>query len=407
MTDDVAEHVLQDNYLQTQALTTAKRQSIANFNEQARFMRELEKQGRLNRAVEYLPDEEELEDRVSKGLGLSRPEMCVLLAYAKMTLYEDILKTDLPDDPFFEAWLRDYFPPQLRKKYASYISSHRLRREIITTVVVNSLVNRAGITFVMQMVEELGVSPDDVARAYALVVEVFDLQSLWAEIEALDNKVDTEIQGQMIDATQMLMRRATLWCLRHLPASYEIGGQIDELAPSMRELEEQLEKLLSEMGRKSFQDKARYFTGMNVPEKLARRVASLAPLRSSLDVVQVGKISNRPIGEVGGVYYAVGANLYLDWLRFAAEGIEPENHWERLAVTAIIDDLYGQQRALTNSVFSLAGKHKGLKALEHWQEQNESPVRRSQHLIEEFKASGTVDIAKLAFANRQFRSMIS
>ncbi len=407
MTDDVAEHVLQDNYLQTQALTTAKRQSIANFNEQARFMRELEKQGRLNRAVENLPDEEELEARVAAGVGLSRPEMCVLLAYAKMTLYEDILVTKLPDDPFFEGWLRDYFPPQLGKKYGSYISTHRLRREIITTVVVNSLINRAGITFVMQMVEELGVKVDDVARAYALVVEVFDLQSLWADIEALDNKVDTEIQGQMIDATQMLMRRATLWCLRHLQPSFDIGKQIKELAPSMRDLEGQLEKLLSDMGRKSFQEKAAYFSGMNVPEKLARRVASLAPLRSSLDVVQVGKLANRPIVEVGEVYYAVGANLNLDWLRFAAEGIETESHWDRLAVTAIIDDLYGQQRALTNSVFAYAGSHKGLKALDHWHEQHESPIKRSRQLIEEFRSGGTVDIAKLAFANRQFRSMIS
>ncbi|WP_169566502.1 NAD-glutamate dehydrogenase [Sneathiella limimaris] len=407
MTDDVAEHVLEDNYLQTQALTTATRQSIANFNEQIRFMRELEKQGRLNRTVENLPDDEELDRRASAGVGLSRPEMCVLLAYAKMTLYSDILETDLPDDPFFESWLKEYFPPQLRAKYAKYISTHRLRREIITTVVINSLINRAGITFVMQMVEEQGVSVDDVARAYALIVEVFDLEKVWAEIESHDNKVDTVVQGHMIDATQMLLRRATLWCLRHLPLPFDISTQIKELAPAMKELEKELEGLLSEAGRKLYQDRVKYLTSNNVPDVLSHRISAFAPLRSSLDVVQVGRLSSRPIAEVGEVYYAVGANLNLDWLRNAAEAIDPENHWERLAITAIIDDLYGQQRALTNSVFADANGHKGIKALEHWEEIHSSPIRRSRELIEEFKTSGGVDISKLAFANRQFRSMIS
>jgi glutamate dehydrogenase len=407
MTDDVADHVLKDNYLQTQALTSAQRQSIANFNEQARFMRELEKQGRLNRAVEDLPDEEMLEARQAEGKGLTRPEMSVLLAYAKMTLYSDVLETKLPDDPFFKSWLADYFPPQLRKKYGPYVDNHRLRREIITTIVINNLINRAGITFVMQMVEELGVGVDDVARAYVLSAEVFDLPSLWDEIEALDNIVASEVQGHMIDATQMLLRRATLWCLRHLSGPIDISAEMKDLAPAMRELENNMEKLLSKDGCKSLRDRTNYLTGMKVPEALARRVASLTPLRSSLDVVQVGRVSSRPIPEVGEVYYAVGAELNLDWLRFAAEAIEPENHWERLAVTAIIDDLYGQQRALTNTVFASANDHKGGAALAHWEGNNKAPIQRSKDLIEEFRSTGTVDIAKLAFANRQFRSMIS
>ncbi|MBE7636231.1 NAD-glutamate dehydrogenase [Sneathiella sp. P13V-1] len=407
MTDDVAEHVLKDNYLQTQALTTAERQSIANFEEQVRFMKELEKQGRLDRVVENLPDEEVLADRRSSDQGLTRPETSVLLAYAKMTLYSDVLDTELPDDPFFVSWLEDYFPPQLRKKYKKYIASHRLRREIITTIAINSLVNRAGLTFVMQMVEELGVGVDDVVRAYVLVAEVFNLQQIWGDIEALDNVVDSQVQGRMIDATQMLLRRATLWCLRHLSFPIAISDNLKELAPAMKELETELEGLLSPEGCQAFRDRVQYFVGMKVPEPLARRVASLAPLRSSLDVVQVGRNSKRDIPEVGEVYYAVGAGLNLDWLRFAAEGIEPENHWERLAVTAIIDDLYGQQRALTNTVFSFAGDHKGIAAFEHWQDENKNPVRRCKELIEEFKAAGSVDVSKLAFANRQFRSMIS
>ncbi|GLQ05026.1 NAD-glutamate dehydrogenase [Sneathiella chinensis] len=406
MTDEVARLVLRDNYLQTQALTTAERQRIANFEEQTRFIHELERQGRLNRAVEFLPDEEELVRRQTSGQGLARPEMCVLLAYAKMTLYTDILETSLPDDPFFEAWLMNYFPQQIKDQYPDYVRTHRLRREIITTIIVNSLVNRVGTTFVMQMVEELGVGVDDVARAYAVALEVFDLRALWGQIEALDNKVKTDVQGRMIDITQKLVRRATLWCLRHLRSPLDIAGEVAALAPDMRLLETNLEDLLSEAGRQSFQDRVAYFKDRHVPETLARRISALAPLRSSLDVVQVGKVSSRPIDEVAEVYFAVGADLDLDWLRYAAEAIEPENHWERLAVTAIIDDLYGQQRALTSSVFSHADGHQGRAALEFWGKLNDNSIQRSRDLMEEFRATGGVDIAKLAFANRHFRSMI-
>ena len=152
MTEEVAEHVLMDNYLQTQALTTAERQSVDNFTENVLFMRNLEKAGRLDRTVENLPDDEEIARRQSANTGLTRPEMSVLLAYSKLTLYADILETSLPDDPYYDLWLSEYFPPQLREKYASYIAGHRLRREIITTIIVNQVVNRAGPTFVAQIV---------------------------------------------------------------------------------------------------------------------------------------------------------------------------------------------------------------------------------------------------------------
>ena len=407
MTDDVAEHVLQDNYLQTQALTTSERQGVDNFAENVLFIRDLEKRGRLDRTVENLPDDEELTRRQAMGIGLTRPEMSVLLAYAKMTLYTDILQTTLPDDPYYNIWLAQYFPPQLREKYASYVAGHRLRREIITTIIVNRLVNRAGPTFVMQMMEEQGCQVDDVARAFALVCAVFDLEGLWAAIESLDNKVSTDIQGRMIDVTQKLGRRATLWCLRHLSRTADIAAEVKLLSADMRKLEKGLEGLLSEEGRTLFISRANQLMSDGVPENLARRVAALGPLRSSLDVVQAGTSNGRPITEVGEVYFAVGAELHLDWLRGAAETIEPDSNWDRLAVTALIDDLYGQQRAITGSVFAGANGHTGRAAFDHWVKQNQTSIKRSSDLIKEFKSTGPLDISKLAFANRQFRSMIS
>ncbi|MZR23960.1 NAD-glutamate dehydrogenase [Sneathiella chungangensis] len=407
MTDDVAAHVLEDNYLQTQALTTAERQSVDNFAENILFMRSLEKAGRLDRAVENLPDDEEIARRQAANIGLTRPEMSVLLAYAKMTLYSDILETDLPDDPYYALWLADYFPPQLREKFAAYVAGHRLRREIITTIIINRLVNRAGPTFVFQMMEEQGCRAEDVARAFALVCAVFDLEKLWSGIEALDNKVSTDVQGRMIDVTQKLARRATLWCLRHLSRSDDIAGEVKRLSADMRKLEKGLEDLLSEEGCRRFVARANQLSADGVPETLARRVAALGPLRSSLDVVQAGKMASRPIAEVGEVYFAVGADLNLDWLRTAAETIEPANNWDRLAITAIIDDLYGQQRAITASIFAGANGHKGRAAFDFWAGNNQLAIRRSKELIQEFKSTGALDISKLAFANRQFRSMIT
>ena len=407
MTEDVAEHVLIDNYLQTQALTTAERQSVDNFNENVLFMRNLEKAGRLDRAVENLPDDEEIARRQSANTGLTRPEMSVLLAYSKLTLYADILETSLPDDPYYDLWLSQYFPPQLREKYAPYVSDHRLRREIVTTIIVNQVVNRAGPTFVAQMMEEQGCQVQDVTRAFALVCAVFDLEKLWSGIEALDNKVSTDVQGRMIDVTQKLARRATLWCLRHLSRADDIAAEVKRLSADMRKLEKGLEDLLSEEGRTRFVGRAEQLVSEGVPEPLARRVAALGPLRSSLDVVQAGKAVGRPITEVGEVYFAVGADLNIDWLRGAAETIEPDNNWDRLAITAIVDDLYGQQRAITTSVFGGANGHKGRDAFKHWAGNNRMTIKRTGDLIKEFKSTGTLDIAKLAFANRQFRSMIT
>ncbi|MZR29687.1 NAD-glutamate dehydrogenase [Sneathiella litorea] len=407
MTDAVADHVLIDNYLQSQALTMAERQSVDNFTDDVLFMRDLEKKNRLNRSVENLPDDDEITRRLATNIGLSRPEISVLLAYAKMTLYEDILETSLPDDPFYENWLAGYFPPQLREKYAAYVAGHRLRREIITTVIVNQLINRGGPTFVLQMQEELGCKAEDVARAFAIVCEVFDLEKLWAGIEALDNKVSTDIQGRMIDVTQKLARRVTLWCLRHLSRTGNIAAEVKGLATDMRKLEKGLEGLLSNDGKTRFVSHINQLVADGVPEPLARRVAALGPLRSSLDVIQAGKTSTQPITDVGEVYFAVGAELNLDWLRTAAETIEPDDNWDRLAITAIIDDLYGQQRAITTAVFTGSNGHKGRDAFDFWCKNNQMTIKRTSELIKELKSTGGLDISKLVFANQQFRSFIT
>ena len=407
MTDEVAELTLQDNYLQTQALTVEITRGVEQQELQAHFMRTLERAGRLNRTIEFLPDDETLKERWAARIGLVRPEIAVLMAYAKTTLYADLLETDVPDDPHLATDLIRYFPRPLRKRFPDVIASHRLRREIIATYVANSMVNRVGCTFVHEMVDEADVSVADVARAYAVTRDAFTLRRLWTEIGALDNKVPAALQAKMLAATIDLVRRCTLWFLRNHPQPLDIADTIEAYAPGLATFEAELEGLLSELEAAAFARRLKRFVEQGVPEAVARRIAALEPLASALDIVHTVRRSDRPVEEVGRVYFGIGDRLGLNWLRAAAEEIAPEGLWERQAVTAIVDDLYGQQRALADAVLSTAGDDLGDDVIGHWAERNRAAVNRLDRLIGDIKASGGLDVAKLAIANRQIRGMIA
>src|SRR5438874_8475564 len=214
MADDVAGLVLRDNYLQGEALSVAEARGAAALDRQVRLTRDLERQGRLDRALEFLPDDEALASRAAARRGLTRPELAVLLAYAKISLDEDLLASDLPDAPELAGDLREYFMPALRERFAKQIAAHPLHREITATVVTNDLINRAGITFIHDMRARTGRSPAEIARAYRIVREVFDLPRLWADIEALDNRTAAPVQLEMLLDIAGLVEHAAAWLLR-------------------------------------------------------------------------------------------------------------------------------------------------------------------------------------------------
>jgi glutamate dehydrogenase len=406
MTDEVAELVLLDNYLQTQAISVAEALGADLLEPQIRFMRGLEREGRLDRAVEHLPDDEALAERVAEGRAFTRPELSVLLAYAKMALYDILLQSDVPEDPYLSTDLAKYFPRPLRKRFDKALQGHRLRREIIATFVANSMINRAGITILHDIIEETGMPVTAVARAYAVTRDGFGLRSLWTAIQDLDNKVPAVLQSEMTLASRDLVQHATLWFLRNAPKPIDIAGTIDAYQPGIAALEEGLEGFLGEIDAVVLADKRRHYEDQGVPEVLARRVAALEILAAAPDIVLSAAQCEKPIDEVARVYFAVGATLGLDWLRAGAERIEIANHWERMAITAIVEDFYGQQRALTNVVLRAADGADGEAAVAAWGERRRAAVERSGQLIDEFKAAGGLDIPKLAIANRHFRTMI-
>ncbi|MBM3569128.1 MAG: NAD-glutamate dehydrogenase [Alphaproteobacteria bacterium] len=404
MTAEVGELVLQDNYLQPQAITCDARQGVRLLESHARFIRRLERAGKLDRAVEYLPDEPEIARRLAAGRGLTRPEIAVVLAYAKTTLYDDLLDSDVPEDPYLATDLFKYFPRPLRKSYARQIERHRLRREIIATFIANSMVNRAGPSFVDSLAEETGAPAGDIAKAYAIVRDAFEMRTLWTGVQDLDNRVPAEIQTDALVAAGDLVRHGTLWLLRRLPRPLDIAQQIGIFAPGLKALGDHLGQVLTEDEAKAYRSAAQNLVGRGVPESLAKRIAGMAWLAAGLDIVAVAREVKRPVIDVGRAYFSVGARLGLDWLRGAALALAPQNHWDRQAIRAAIDDVYGSQRALAAAVLKSAPA-KGDHAWERWAERNRAQVERAGRLVAEFRASGEIDVAKLAIANRAVRGL--
>ena len=405
MTDEVGELVLRDNYLQNQALSMLERRAPASLQTHGRYMRDLERAGRLNREIEYLPNDETLAAREAEGEGLTRPELSVLLAYAKMELYDRLLDSDLAASKGLVPDLVHYFPRPLRRRYHKAILRHRLRREIIATVMANSIVNRVGITFVHEVIKDTGASIESIARSYAAARDLFEMRPLWNEIETLDNKVSTAVQTRMVLAAAEFLRRMTLWFLYNAEQPLKIKSTMADFGPGVAHLTANLDKVIGPRESKTIAKGVAALVKQGVPEDIARRVEGLTQLTAACDIVQVAANSGRPVEEVGEVHFALGARLGLDRLCSAAEFMEPEDHWQHQAIASIVEDLRGQQRALTSVVLKRAEGATGIEAVEKWCAAYQTDIARSDDMIAEFEAGG-IDIAKLALANRYIRRLI-
>ena len=323
------------------------------------------------------------------------------MAYSKMTLYEELLPSDLPDDAQLVDDLVHYFPAALNQKYPDAIPRHRLRREIIASVVTNSLVNRAGSTFVHLMKEKTGMAASDIARAYAICRGVFDLRALWADIQTLDTIVPAARQYEMLDATIRLAEAGTLWCLRNLAPPLDIAANIATFSPGIAELKEDIDGLVTDGALNAMLGRAERLTKEGVPAEVARRVARLDLLESGLDIVRLAKATSRSVADVGRCYFTVGRRFHIDWLRSATTGVNLDSHWDRLALAAIVEDLYGHQRDLAAGVLQQANG----ADIEAWVAARPQTVQRMETLIADLRQLGGLDLAKLAVANRELRSL--
>ena len=406
MTDEVGNLVLRNNYLQTQAISVIQARGVNLVDHQIRLMRGLEKSGRLNRDVEFMPDDETLSERAVAGHGLSRPEISVLLSYSKIWLYDEILASKLPDSKYLETDLACYFPGPLRTKYMNAIRSHRLRREIVATCVTNSMINRVGGTFVTQLQEKTGMQPFEIASAYIIVREIFSVRELWNKIEALDNKVSAHVQISMMLDINALLDRSTAWALRNLDIA-SIGVQVSTLADDMKALAKGLEKTIPSFYRDDLLKRAEKYMDEGVPKGLAHAIAGLVNLASGPDIVRISQEHKLPVSKVGRLYFEVGARFRLGRLRAACEGLESQSHWHKLAVGALIDDLFQLQAQITSNVLSSArGETNPKKAIPGWTAAHQGVVERADQLLNELRAYDINDIAMISVATQSLRALV-
>jgi glutamate dehydrogenase len=401
MSGEVASLVLRDNYLQGEALSAAEARGVVSLDRQLRMVRDLERAGQLDRALEFLPDDETLAARSAQGRGLVRPELAVLLAYAKMTLYEAQLASTLPDAAELADELRSYFPEAVRHRLAAHIAIHPLRREIIATVVTNEIINRARITFVHDMRARTGRSAAEVAQAYLIVREVFELRQLWTEIETLDNKVAAQVQIEMLLEIADLVERAAAWLLYRTRVA--IGPEIGRFAPSVRSIAASLFDLLPPSDRNLVSERSRRFTEAGVPEALATRVGGTMFLAAALDIADLAERSGQERDQVARVYYAVGARFALDEMRIAARRLRAETPWQKQAVEATIDDLFALQADLAARILASSSSTQPEDPIAAWSAAHAAALAPAEPLIRELRVTSSPDLAMLVVAARQLR----
>ena len=407
MTDDVSALVLMDNYRQSMALTNAQHQSIALADEHVQFMRALERSGDLDRDVEFLVNDENFEQRLATGKGLTRPELSVLLAYAKIVLFKDVLQSDLPDDPYLTDSLATYFPQLIQKKFADLIPGHRLRREIIATYVSNSLVNRTGPSFITNLQDRTGATPDAIAGAYLACRQVFRIAELWSGVEALDNSVPADAQTEMHLEIVDLIKRGTIWFLANGGQHAAIGAVVDAYRAPVETLDANLCEILSPALKSARDRKADSYIGRKVPEALAQRIANLDALAPACDIVRIATGGGFTATAVAKVYYGLGARFGFDWMRQAAEALADGDEWHKSAAYGIVEDLYLYQTELTTMVMDVAGSADAAPAIiDVWSETRRHSVQRLESMVTDLKTIPMVDLAMLSVVNRELRTLI-
>jgi glutamate dehydrogenase len=406
MSDEVAQLVLRDNYDQACALGNARAQARSLLPVHRRMISEMERAGQLDRALEALPTDEEIDARSSTGVGLTSPELAVLLAYTKIILERQINESSLPDEEWTSEILLTYFPTALQERYADRMRAHALRREIVTTSLVNEAVNRGGISFAFRTVEESGASTDDVLRAYVVMRDVYGLPELWRAIEALDGRVPTDAQVLLYLEVRRLMDRAVRWLVANRRSPIDVAAEIERLRPGVAKLLPDLGTFFRGRERETLRLHAASVVERGIPEDLADFATRVMYGFGLLDIVETARITGHNVNDVAGVYFVLSDQFRVDDLLSKISALPREDRWQTLARMALRYDLYAALAALTVEV--LAASDASATAEERvlqWEQTNSSSVVRARNAIGEFDDS-RADLAPLSVLLRQIRTLV-
>ena len=404
MSEEVCSLVLRNNYLQSEAISTLEQQAKARLSEYQHLIRLLERSGGLNRALEFLPSDEEIGERRKSGAGLTRPELSILLSYSKIWLNNHLRDSDVPEDPYLSNELERYFPGPVRTRFARAIERHRLRREIIATATTNSLINRMGPTFVLRTQEDTGAEPAQIARAFTAAREIFQVRDLWEDIEALDNRAPAKIQYAAAFETSRLLRHATYWLLSRRPA-LKVDAAVTEFRSGVHEIGTRIAQLLCGAWREHFETAHDQLVKDGLPGALAGRVASLEAHNASLDIVEIAAAHRTPVAEAARVYFEVGARTGLDWLRRQIDQLLVDGPWQATARTGVRDAAMRIHRALAERVLERSRRGTAAERVAAWQQSEVRKLAHWQRTLAEMRAAGTADFATLTVGVEALRKL--
>ncbi len=407
MTHEVGDLVLRNNYAQNVALANSMAQTTSLLHAHQRFIRRLERDGQLDRALEFLPSDRQIKERAAGGQGLTQPEVAVMLAYAKITVAEELIHTELPDDPYLRTLLHAYFPVPLRERFGPQIDNHALHREIVTTLLVNDTINTGGTTFLHRFREEIGATTEEIVRAHTAARAIFDLGAIWDEVEALDNTVDGEVQTQIRLHSRRLVERATRWLLNNRMQPLQIAETIDFFAEGVAAVWSQLPKLLRGADMEWYESVRDQLARAGVPEDLAIRVAGLSSAFPALDIVDVAARTGKQPLDVAEVYFDLADRLQITQLLDRIIQLPRDDRWQSMARAAIREDLFAAHAALTGDVLR-AGEDGATpeRRYKAWEERNSGLVGRARTTLEEIQGSEEFDLASLSVAMRTFRTLL-
>ncbi|MER9899540.1 NAD-glutamate dehydrogenase [Mesorhizobium sp. M0130] len=397
MTDEVSALVLSNNYQQTLALSLARKRGLADIAHQSRFMEALEARGLLDRAVETLPSPAALAEREARGEPLTRAELGVLLAYAKIVLFSDIVASEVPDDPHFDRDLMGYFPDRMAKKYAAEIHGHRLRREIIARVVANDLVNRGGPSFVNRLQEATGRNAADVVRTFAVVRDGFALPALYRQIDALDNQIDGQIQLDLYQAVSRLIYVTSGWYLKNDAGTAPLGQRIAELQDARKALEPKLASLLPAFSRERIEERRHSLSKGGAPESLAEQLALTDVAELIPDIALTARTANAGIVAAAKAFFAVSDVFRIPRVEDAARAIMPSDYYDQLALSRATDTIGAARRGI--AVAALTSHAEAADPVTAWLEAGGERVGRIRERLQALTEGGDITVSRLSVAS--------
>ena len=406
MTKEVSDIVLSDNYLQTQAISMAEMQAVQARDHHLGLIRTLERDGGLNRVIEFLPSDEKFAELAVNNQGLTRPEIATLMSYAKISLFEVLMRSKLLDHKIFQPELEWGFPTLIRKDFAKEMQNHRLKREIIATVLSNSVINWAGLTFVYEIKEETGLGVEDIIAAFVIVREIFDLQEVWEGINHLDYKVPAKLQMQMHESISLFLKQQVMWFLRNLPQPFDIADIIQRFNDPIATLFNAPGTILSGPAADTLKAKRQTLKEAGVPMKLHRKITAIEVLSQAPDIIWVAEQVKLPLEEVAIAYFTLGDKLGLEWLREKALSMTTPDHWEKLAIRSEVEEISDLQRDNTRQVLEEGSGKKASAIIKRWKIHNQTRLIRTARLTEDIRTSGSVTVSKLSFATRRLRAIL-